>query len=73
MSTTIEKTIQVGYNGVERINFRRHEMVKHIILWKLKETLTEEEKIQAKKDIKENFFIIIIHLSDKIAMSKNPY
>ena len=29
-------------------------MVKHIILWKLKETLTEEEKVQAKKDIKEN-------------------
>ena len=39
---------------MERINFRRHEIVKHIILWKLKETLTEEEKVQAKKDIKEN-------------------
>lgn len=29
-------------------------MVKHIILWKLKETLTEEQKVHAKKDIKKN-------------------
>ena len=28
-------------------------MVKHIILWTLKESLTEEEKIQIKKSIKE--------------------
>ena len=55
MSTTIEKTIQVGYNGVERINFRRHEMVKHIILWKLKETLTEEEKEIVEKAIEIAF------------------
>lgn len=28
-------------------------MVKHIILWKLREDLTQEQKLQAKKDIKE--------------------
>lgn len=28
-------------------------MVKHIILWKLKETLSQEEKLSVKKDIKE--------------------
>ncbi len=28
-------------------------MVKHIILWKLKESLTEDEKAQAKKNAKE--------------------
>ena len=29
-------------------------MVKHIILWKLKESLSSDEKIPVKKDIKEN-------------------
>ncbi len=29
-------------------------MVKHIILWKLKETLSPEEKESVKKDIKEH-------------------
>lgn len=28
-------------------------MVKHVILWKLKETLSEEEKLPIKKEIKE--------------------
>lgn len=28
-------------------------MVKHIILWKLREDLTQDQKIQAKRDIKE--------------------
>ena len=29
-------------------------MVKHIILWRLKESLTSEEKAEAKKNAKEN-------------------
>lgn len=29
-------------------------MVKHIILWKLKESLSMDEKISVKRDIKEN-------------------
>ncbi len=28
-------------------------MVKHMILWKLKDSLSEEEKVQVKKEIKE--------------------
>lgn len=29
-------------------------MVKHVILWCLKDTLTDEEKAKVKKDVKEN-------------------
>jgi hypothetical protein len=32
---------------------RRYDMVKHVILWTLKETLTEEEKVSVKADIRE--------------------
>ena len=46
-------------------------MVKHIILWRLKESLTNEEKAEAKKNAKENLEALMGNIDGLLSITVN--